>query len=389
MADLSKPPFTAIERVLSEIPDKTHARQRLRYALYKTREHEKVELGAGAIVGLVIAIVFGGGAWAKTSLLGVLGFLATVVLIFMWHWIHAPSVFHDHWEATTKELLHKTHSENLVQQKRQFLAERLQSLLNEAGTVEYGAVSMNSIEGMGKVWRATAYHERVKNFVKQHWGAETASRYDKEKSDLLEELLADCFREKDDTKPDISGAIEVVIQKKLLPERGQGIAGFDYYFTLRCWLRNIGAPGNFQNFSLYIFVDNKTYAGERLPVAGYCLFKQVPTQSGAHTTLQVTPEKLEEFDAFSILERNSTRYGWLRFVIRNVEWNQRDESANYISHLELTVRDGSGGQTTITDKSTSWKYENPPNFEVRICPAEWKQLGPSKVEGITRNSNNN
>jgi len=57
MSDLSKPQSTAVERVISEIPDKSHARQYLRYARYKTKGHQKVELGAGAIVAFVTAII--------------------------------------------------------------------------------------------------------------------------------------------------------------------------------------------------------------------------------------------------------------------------------------------------------------------------------------------
>jgi hypothetical protein len=377
MADLSKNQSTAIERVLSQIPDKSHARQWLLYARYKTREHEKVELGAGAIFALligVIGLVFGGAGWGSVALAGV-AFVATVILIFFWHWIHAPSAFHGYWEATSKELARKDDSENLKalgEQKRQFLGERLQALLNEAGTVEYGAISMNSIEGMGKVWRQTAYHERAKKFVKENYRPETASRYDKEKSDLLEELLADCYREKDDTKPDISGAIEQVIEKKLLPSRDAGIAGFDYYFTLRFWLRNTSAPGNFQNFALSIFVDKKVYKGEPLSLSGYCLSKQLPQQTGAHTELGRVQDELQDFDALTPLERNSSRPGWLRFVVRNVVWNQKDDAANYISRIELTVTDGSGRESVLAYKPP-WSHENV-NLEVAPCPAHWERL---------------
>lgn len=92
----------------------------------------------------------------------------------------------------------------LNEQKRQFLAGRLQSLLNEAGTVEYGFVPLASDEGMEKISRSMAYTERVKNFIKQHYGPETASRYDKERSNLLESLLADCYRQ--ETKSNTNNA---------------------------------------------------------------------------------------------------------------------------------------------------------------------------------------
>jgi len=110
-----------------------------------------------------------------------------------------------------------------------------------------------------------------------------------------------------------------------------------------------------------------------LPLSDYCLYKEVPAQSGAHTELQRVQERLEDFDALTPLERNSTPPGWLRFVVRNVQWNMTDELANYMSHMELTVMDGSGVQWTLTNKPP-WRQENP-KLEVRMSPAEWKQLG--------------
>jgi hypothetical protein len=58
---------------------------------------------------------------------------------------------------------------------------------------------------MEKIGRATAYDNRVKNFLEQRYGPEVASRYDNERSDLLESLLADCYRE-GDTKDNTNNA---------------------------------------------------------------------------------------------------------------------------------------------------------------------------------------
>jgi hypothetical protein len=90
--------------------------------------------------------------------------------------------------------------------RRHFLGERLSALLREAGEVACFGVSLQSIEGMGKVWRETAYHERAKNFVMEHYGQEIADRYDKEKSRLLEALLAESIQEDENTsaKPKIT-----------------------------------------------------------------------------------------------------------------------------------------------------------------------------------------
>jgi len=48
---------------------------------------------------------------------------------------------------------------------------------------------------MEKIGRANAYHDRAKNFVNLHYGPEAASRYDEERSSLLESLLADCYKD--------------------------------------------------------------------------------------------------------------------------------------------------------------------------------------------------
>jgi hypothetical protein len=240
MADLTKQEATESDRdtYMSELAGQSFARQYFQYARYKTREHDKIELTAGLIVGVVFALIVGSGSWLSTAVVGLFAFGATLIMIFLLHWLRAPSAFHKRAIADSKRG-NKTDQEG---KRREVLIMRLTDLIKEAGEVNFGAVSMSSIEGMGKVWRQSAYHDRAKNFVNEHYGPETASRYDKEKSNLLEELLADCYREKDETKPDISGAIEEVIEKKLLPSRDSSVAGFDYYFTLRFWLRNTGAP---------------------------------------------------------------------------------------------------------------------------------------------------
>lgn len=97
---------------------------------------------------------------------------------------------------------------SLNEQKRQFLAGRLQSLLNEAGSFEIGIVSLSTLEGLSEVSRATAYRERVKNFINLHYGPETAARYEEERSNLLESLLADCFKDENDALTVIQKAVD-------------------------------------------------------------------------------------------------------------------------------------------------------------------------------------
>jgi hypothetical protein len=78
--------------------------------------------------------------------------------------------------------------------RRHFLAERLNALLREAGQVDFGMVSMSSMEGLGKAARASGYHKRVKEFLSEHYDSQTAERYDKERTRLLEKLLADSYQ---------------------------------------------------------------------------------------------------------------------------------------------------------------------------------------------------
>jgi len=100
------------------------------------------------------------------------------------------------WRDVKRELANYDNTES---RRKEYLAARLQSLLNEAGTVEYGWMSLDSEEGMEKIARSRAYHDRAKNFVKQQYGLETASRYDEERSKLLESLLADLYKDNPET----------------------------------------------------------------------------------------------------------------------------------------------------------------------------------------------
>jgi hypothetical protein len=184
---------SAIERVLSEIPDKSHAHQYLRYARYKTKAHEKVELGSGAIVALVTALAsffLAGAGWGAIPL-AVVGFAATVALIFFWHWIHAASAFHEHWEAKARELPLPSDSAN---RRKQAIADRIRDLLREAAEVDFGEVELGS-GSHGPVIRAMNHRERVKNFLEAHFDSATAERYKEDGNRILEELLVDALRD--------------------------------------------------------------------------------------------------------------------------------------------------------------------------------------------------
>lgn len=96
MADISKRQAREIDRdrFMTDLEELSYARQYFEYARYKTREHDKVELTAGFIVGLLFALVLGSGTWFGTAAVGFLAFAATLVMIFLLHWIRAPSALH-------------------------------------------------------------------------------------------------------------------------------------------------------------------------------------------------------------------------------------------------------------------------------------------------------
>jgi len=78
--------------------------------------------------------------------------------------------------------------------KRAILIERLSALVKEAGDVDYGIVSLSTVEGLDKVGRADGHRKRVKKFLAIHYDAKMVERYETEGTGLLEELLADCYR---------------------------------------------------------------------------------------------------------------------------------------------------------------------------------------------------
>lgn len=74
--------------------DISDARRYFEYARYKTRKHDKVEMGAGTIVGILLGWLLGGGTWQGSTAVGIVAFLATLLVIFTFHWIRSPSAFH-------------------------------------------------------------------------------------------------------------------------------------------------------------------------------------------------------------------------------------------------------------------------------------------------------
>lgn len=74
--------------------DLSNSRRYFELARYTTRQHDKVELMAGAVVGIFAAILVGATTWFFTLLSGLAAFGATLIVIFVIHWIRSPGAFY-------------------------------------------------------------------------------------------------------------------------------------------------------------------------------------------------------------------------------------------------------------------------------------------------------
>lgn len=250
-----------------------------------------------------------------------------------------------------EELKALSESSDAGKRKRDFLAQRLTSLLHEAGEVEYGAVSLRSIEGMGKVWRQTEYHKRAEKFVKEHYGHEVADRYEKEKSNLLEELLADCCREGDGAetaKPKITGEIkEVFFEKEINLNTSLTVSEdcyFCYWFTVRLYVANIGAPTGIERFRLMLNSKEGALEGERLPVSGY----RIQRVTG--------DEPLTDIEASNDIPLEHTRNGWACFAVPSIKSNENDGA---VEDMQIEVQ--------VIDKTKT------PHLLGRSTQVEWRE----------------
>lgn len=269
------------------------------------------------------------------------------------------------------------------QKKRAMIAARLEQFIKESPPVAPPWIAIHASSGEGDgladIARIEGFRSRVVDFLEVHW-PERVKRFEKDGTRGLEELLAECLEEEDKTKPKIKGRIEEVIVENALPE--ERIAGFDYYITIRFWLRNESVATNFRTFELWLFAQHakqSEYKGDRLPLAGLCLDRKQYQKTGAQTAQAPALAPLQDYDAATPLEPWVSREGWLRFVIRNVEYADtvsKEGKGFVFDRLELWVTDGSGKLWTLTTKPP-W-LKTGPGLEVKPCPGssrDWIQLG--------------
>ena len=156
-------------------------------------------------------------------------------------------------------------------------------------------------------------------------------------------------------KPQIVGKIIEVITEKTISEDQRP---YDYYFTVNFSLTNERANTNFPSFEFTLFSENTkngpAHKGERVSLAGLCLERKQPP----------TYEKLKDYESERLLTQWETRRGWLRFVVRGLQWDLA-KSAPVFTHIQIVVKDGSG-QPWPLDSTPPWAETNY-NLKIQSC----------------------
>jgi hypothetical protein len=337
---------------ISKLADKSKARQYFQYARYATREHDKKELTAGLIVGLIFAFIFGNGPWLNTLGIGCLAFGATLLTIFVLNWIRAPSAFHEHWESQVERLPNTdTH-----RQKRQIIVDRLAQLIKESPSVTPPWLAIHGAgEGLAEIGRIKAHRAQVMDFLEVHW-PEAVPRFEREGTRGLEELLAEALKDEDPTRPLINGEIEEVYMESVIeiPEKVEN-RRFDCLVTIKAHVFNarpsIPASAKFQ---LEVQTSKGRFRASQIDVGDQRLkvsrkdTDQVPQMSKVVSVI-VNIEEQELVKVGSRLTLNPGKEGWLRFIVP-----EEDAPRDEIEAIALLAIDDYGTPHRIPSAKDEW-----------------------------------
>lgn len=380
MADLSKRQSTAIERVLTEIPEQSSACQYLRYARYKTKEHEKVELGSGALVALVTALIsffLGVAGWGAIVLaIGV--FFATVALIFLWHRISAAGEFHAHWKRQAKSNSLPESGDAGRTRRRVMLINRLEQLIKESPPVAPPWYAVHGdVEGLPAVAQITAHRNQVLAFLEVHW-PEAVEQFERQGTRALEELLAECLKEDDTTRPNIKGEITEVYDRwaVAVDQPPDNDSALEYFFTLKARVVNRTAIPTTLRFELWVQAPHANCKTNHSSLANL-LIKRTRHGTGLMVAISQVQSVIEEMPDLELLCRTpltmgDEREGWLRFVLPRANNPIRKD----IESLTLVVKDSYDQEHRIFCPRSKWRKEGElvTKFEVKIEQERVKEL---------------
>jgi hypothetical protein len=344
-------PLSDLDLFMESLAEKSPAGQYFALARYEVVKHDKVELIAGLIVGVVLALLLGSGTWQSQLFVGVLAFFGTLVTIFLLQWIRAPSAFH-------KRTIAKLQKINLTDrgERRSVLIQRLTDLIKEYGQVNFGSASISTSKGLDKMLRFANHNGRVTQFLQAHYDLQTVKRFEQDGHGVLEELLAELLQPE---TAKIRGEIAEVYMESVIeiPDKVEN-RRFDSFITIKAHVFN-ARPNIPTSAKLQLEVETSKgrFPGRQIPLGDLRLkvnhkdTDQVPQMSKTVSAL-VNIEEQELAPVGSRLTLNPLNpkgEGWLRFIVP-----EEDAPSGEIQAITLLAIDDYGTPHRIPCAKSEW-----------------------------------
>jgi hypothetical protein len=207
-----------------------------------------------ALVTALISFFLGGAGWGVIPL-AIVAFFATVALIFFWHRISAAGEFHAHWKRQAESnSLSESGDAGQRTRRRVMLINRLEQLIKESPPVAPPWYQcMETLKGY-REWHGSRHiRNQVLAFLEVHW-PEAVERFERQGTRGLEELLAECLKEDDKTRPNIKGEITEVYDQwaVAVDQPANDDSALEYFFTLKARIVNRTAIPTTLRFELWV-----------------------------------------------------------------------------------------------------------------------------------------
>jgi len=133
---------------------------------------------AGAMVGIIVALIVGGGAWSVTLLAGLGAFGATLLVIFLIHWIRSPSALHKAAVVASKAKAQELEAEKSKNDRRTFFIEQLRELINEHKSIDvYFDITQDISKQVYHLEQEVDHDFRVKKLFERYLESADLERY--------------------------------------------------------------------------------------------------------------------------------------------------------------------------------------------------------------------
>jgi hypothetical protein len=244
--------------------------------------------------------------------------------------------------------------------RRDMLINRLEQLIKESPPVTppWHAVH-GAVEGLAEVGRITAHRNQVLAFLEVHW-PEAVKRFERQGTRGLEELLAECLKEDDKTRPNIKGEIEEVHDIWALPQTRQAEEKpdepFEYFFTIKVRVGNIHPVETTLRFELWLQAPHAKCKAIKSSLARlFHRYEQHATGTLSRMSMmQLVTDEMPDLEALcrTPLTRGVERVGWLRFVLAKADNPIRQD----VESMTLIAKDVYGGEHPILSHRSEWKH---------------------------------